>query len=264
MAAASGLFSFYVFHGHMPARALAHAARDASRRARIALGLKKAPPAAKPRTSEKIPTVKWSELCRASGVVFHESDKADGNVNLAELAVLNALCRACRPRELFEIGTFDGRTTLNLAANSEANVFTLDLPAGHATKFEVVGGDNKYVNKPASGARFTSEPNCRLPAAQRITQLYGDSASFDFSPWHGRMDFVFVDGAHSHDFVMNDSRVALKLLRSGGGVIVWHDYGVWPDVAVALEDLLKEQPALPLRHVRGTSLVVARIGAGGR
>jgi predicted O-methyltransferase YrrM len=259
MPARGGLFTTWVFHGHLPLRALARACREAGRTLRETLGLKKSRGAARSRTSPRIPDVKWSQVCRASAVVFHETDKADGNVSLSELAVLNALCRTHGARELFEIGTFDGRTTLNLAANSDGKVFTLDLPAGHATKFEVQGADNRYVDKPASGARFTSDPNRRLPEAQRITQLFGDSASFDFSPWHGKIDLVFVDGAHSYDFVVNDTRVALRLLKPTGGVIVWHDYGVWPDVAKALDDLLTEMPGLPLRHVCGTSLVVARI-----
>jgi predicted O-methyltransferase YrrM len=242
MPARGGLFSHYVFHGHLPLHAHAHAGREFLRALRI-------------------PDVKWSAVCRAAGVVFHEADQRDGNVSLAELAVLNALCRTHRPETIFEIGTFDGRTTLNLAANCDAQVLTLDLPAGHATKFAVVGADNRYVDKPASGARFTSAPNCHLPEARRITQLYGDSASFDFTPWHGKMDLVFVDGAHSYDFVINDTRVALRLLKPAGGVIVWHDYGVWPDVAKALDDLLTEMPGLPLQHVRDTSLIVARMGA---
>jgi predicted O-methyltransferase YrrM len=210
-----------------------------------------------------LPSVAWSEVCSPRAVCFREARKADGNVNLMELAVLNALCRSTAPRSVFEIGTFDGRTTLNLALNSDADVFTLDLPANHPTRFEVVGADNRYVNKPASGARFTSEPNCRLPCVRRITQLYGDSAAFDFSPWHGRVDFVFVDGAHSYDFVVSDSRVALQLLRPEGGVIVWHDYGVWPDVARALDEFQAQHPELKLVHIRGTSLAVS-IRAGSR
>ncbi len=69
----------------------------------------------------------------------------DGNVNVAELAVLNALCRTLKPKSIMEIGTFDGRTTLNLALNSNAQVFTLDLPSNAETVFQVTGADEKYV-----------------------------------------------------------------------------------------------------------------------
>jgi predicted O-methyltransferase YrrM len=38
-------------------------------------------------------------------------------------------------------------------------------------------------------------------------------------------DLVFVDGDHSFDAVLADSRSAFDLIRPGG-VVVWHDYRV--------------------------------------
>jgi len=248
---------FQVYNLYIPSREFAHGFRAASHAIREKLGLRKK------RANEvgwKLPTVHWSTICRPNGALFLETDKADGNVNLTELAVLNALCRTHKPKEIFEIGTFDGRTTLNLALNSEANVHTLDLPAEELESSEVVGADKRYVDKPSSGARFTSPPHNALPCVKRIQQQLGDSAKFDFSPWHGKMDFIFVDGAHSYDFVVNDSDVALRLLNPKGGVIVWHDYGVWPDVAQALRELKEKKPDLPLVHVKGTSLAVSVSG----
>lgn len=245
---------FQIYNFYIPSREFAHGFRAAGRAIREKLGLRKKRADA---GGWRLPTVPWSELCRPNGALFLETDKADGNVNLTELAVLNGLCRTYRPKEIFEIGTFDGRTTLNLALNSDANVHTLDLPAEELDSSDVVGADRRYVEKPSSGARFTSPPHNALPCVKRIGQLLGDSAKFDFSPWHGKMDFVFVDGAHTHDFVVNDSQVALKLLNPKGGVIVWHDYGVWPDVAKALQELTEEKPDLPLVNVKGTSLAVS-------
>src|SRR4051812_42684599 len=46
-------------------------------------------------------------------VTLTEARGTDGNVTLLELLVLTRLVRERRPRALFEIGTFDGRTTLN-------------------------------------------------------------------------------------------------------------------------------------------------------
>jgi hypothetical protein len=42
-----------------------------------------------------------------------------------------------------------------------------------------------------------------------------------------------------------------------GGVIVWHDYGVWKGVTKGLEEL-EDQEGLGLKNIRGTSLVVWR------
>lgn len=248
---------FYIYRIYLPMRRFSHVFRNASRGLRSALGLRKS--AKTLQDDWRVRDVSWWQVCRSTGVAFKETDKADGNVSLAELAVLNGLVRTHQPRAIFEIGTFDGRTTLNLALNSEGDVHTLDLPASEAAKFGTFRGDKKYVDKPASGARFTSEPNASLPCTRRITQHYGDSATFDYSAFEGRMEFVFVDGAHNYDYVVNDTEVALKLLRPAGGVIVWHDYGVWPDVARGLKEICARHPYLELVHVRDTTLVVSII-----
>ena len=185
-------------------------------------------------------------------VQVRESYAVDGNVTLTELVVLASLAQKYRPRVIFEIGTFDGRTTINLAANSpEATVHTLDLPPGHATQMAVKPGDDTYINKPASGARYRGT-DCE----SRIVQHYGDSATFDFSKFEGRVDMVFVDGAHSYDYVKSDSQHALRLLRDGRGVILWHDYGT-REVTEAIDDLRDSDPAFAgLRRVGNTALAV--------
>src|ERR1019366_6589079 len=53
-----------------------------------------------------------------------------GNVSALELIILAKIAHLVQARMVFEIGTFDGRSTLNLAANSsdDARVYTFDLP----------------------------------------------------------------------------------------------------------------------------------------
>jgi predicted O-methyltransferase YrrM len=176
----------------------------------------------------------------------------DGNVTLLELAVLASLVRRRSPEKIFEIGTFDGRTALNLAANARtAIVHTLDLPPQQATAFSVKTGDEVYINKTESGSRFRG-----TDCADRIAQHYGDSATFNFEPYWGQMDFVFVDGAHSEDYVKADSLTALKLLRPGSGVIVWHDYGT-TQVTEAIDQLWRSDPRFSeMKHVDQTALAV--------
>ncbi|HMC56268.1 MAG TPA: hypothetical protein VKH19_13890, partial [Gemmatimonadaceae bacterium] len=61
---------------------------------------------------------------------------SEGNVSLLELLVLCRVVRERAPVQLFEIGTFDGRSTAALAANAPAGavVNTLDLPPDHPTR----------------------------------------------------------------------------------------------------------------------------------
>lgn len=202
-----------------------------------------------------LPEVDLADLTdREATVQIREPVAADGNISELELIVIAKLVRRAGPKALFEIGTFDGRTTLNMAANAppEATVHTLDLPLEklHETKLGLDAGERPYVAKEQSGARYLGT-DCE----EKITQHYGDSAEFDFSPFHGSVDFVFVDGSHARDYVKNDSEQALKMLRDGRGTIVWHDYDGWPGVTTALNQLYStRREFLDLRHIRGTSL----------
>lgn len=202
------------------------------------------------------PAQAW--VADAAPVRVLEPDAADGNVTGYELLVIAQIMAAAKPQACFEIGTFDGRTTLNLAANSAegGRVYTLDLPPQdlNRTGLKIAHGDENFIKKDRSGARFAGtayEP--------QITQLYGDSATFDFSPYEGKMDVVFVDGAHSYDYVKNDTAVALRLLKPGGGIILWHDYGsrYWKDLTRAINELHQERPEFAnMRHIKDTAIVV--------
>ena len=202
-----------------------------------------------------LPQVAWTELLARRPIRLVETAKADGNVNLAELAILAQAAAAVPPGSLVvEIGTFDGRTTLNLAVNAgEARVVTLDLPPDERAAFALAPGERQYVDKPQPGARFRSVRPPWLEAARRITQLLGDSATFDWSPYEGRAGLVFVDGSHAYNYARKDSETAMRLVAKDG-LVLWHDYGRWEGVSRALDELEAER-RLGLRHIAGTSLV---------
>ena len=184
----------------------------------------------------------------------------DGNTSLLELALLASLVKIAGARAVFEFGTFDGRTAVNLAANCAlgGTVFTLDLPSEQAnvTRLPLDDRDKVYIDKPAPGARYKG-----TPFETSIVQLHGDSAAFDFSRFHNATDFVFIDASHKYEYVLNDTRIALRLLRDGRGTIAWHDYTQWWDGVVrALEELHATEPKLAgMRHIEGTDLVYTRV-----
>src|SRR6185503_17662195 len=83
------------------------------------------------RVPPTLPVVAASALVPENATLdIRAIDAVDGNVSERELITICRLVRQQQPMTLFEFGTFDGRTTLNLAANapSDARVFTLDLP----------------------------------------------------------------------------------------------------------------------------------------
>jgi predicted O-methyltransferase YrrM len=172
---------------------------------------------------------------------------APGNQSYSGLTFLIELGRFLRAGRVFEIGTYNGATAWCLARNLPGTeVHTLDLPVDQdpALAYGVSDASNRL--------RFEQRAYEALPlGGSRVVQHSGDSATFDFTPWRGSIDLVYVDGAHSHEYVRADTQSAFELVRESGA-IVWDDY--WrriPGVSAALH----EQTA-PLFRVPGTRLVV--------
>jgi predicted O-methyltransferase YrrM len=203
-----------------------------------------------------IPETELSSVLRGNSAIrLSEPCFQTGNVTLEELAALSFIVKERDPGAVFEMGTFDGRTTLNIALNTGegAKIYTLDLPREklNATKLPVTSGDRDLIDKETSGARFALRRE-----AGKITQLYGDTAVFDFAPYEDRMDLVFIDASHSYEYVLNDSRIAFKLLRNGKGTVLWHDYGSCGEVTEALNELYRTRPEMrSAGRLRNTSLV---------
>jgi predicted O-methyltransferase YrrM len=152
-----------------------------------------------------------------------------------EAFVLASVVTHLKPKAIFEIGTSTGASTAIMAgASAETSVlYTLDLPPDRPElALRGLDEDPPERNPDVIGSCFRGEP-----IASKITQLYGDSATYDFSLYRGTIDIVFVDGSHSYDYVSSDSRAALEML-SPGGVIVWDDCTrEFPGLVRALNEL---------------------------
>lgn len=155
-------------------------------------------------------------------------------VPLPELLTLAGLCRYIKPRRIFEIGTYTGSSTLVMAINApdETEILTLDLEPSQ---------------KIGSAFRDTSY-------SSKIRQLYGNSLTFDYTPYERGIDLVLVDANHSYECVSVDTEKAFALLRPGG-VIVWDDYR-WLEVhseCAGVTLFLNElQATRPLFSIAGT------------
>jgi predicted O-methyltransferase YrrM len=182
-------------------------------------------------------------------------EPVDGNVSLLELLVMCTVAKESGAKAAFEIGTFNGRTALNLALNMPADgeVFTLDLPAEDVSTVAGVldSGNVHYVTNHTPGDLFQRWAGTERA---RITQLLGDSATFDYTPYMGKMDVVFIDGAHSYDYVRRDTESAMNLLRGGKGTVFWHDYDACIGVIEFVDELAARHPEYAIRHVAGTKL----------
>ena len=72
------------------------------------------------------------------------------------------------------------------------------------------------------GNRRVGEAIISDPAITNVTQHYGDSATWDFSPVQG-LDFVLIDGSHSYEYVRSDTFRCAEA-AAGRATFVWHDF----------------------------------------
>ena len=168
------------------------------------------------------------------------------NVKLDEKILIGLIAHLLDPKLVFEIGTFDGGTTLHLAQSTgmDCRIFTLDLPEKEFDLTQDPGGmsgsrvGHKFQNTDVSG---------------KITQLRGNSTTYDYSPYIGTVDLVFVDAAHDYIHGYPDSKNALQLVKPGGYVL-WHDCTpYWSELVHAICDATE---GYKLMRLSGTSVAV--------
>jgi hypothetical protein len=140
-----------------------------------------------------------------------------------DMVSLALACQLAHPTVIFEIGTLDGYTAGLFALNSgdDARIYTLDLPKDQVPALAVTDMDRAHIVLRNSTRDLDS---LGRHWDNKIIKLFGDSFSFDFSPYHGQVELFFIDGAHSYQYVKSDTENALKCIKKGG-LLIWHDYG---------------------------------------
>jgi predicted O-methyltransferase YrrM len=153
---------------------------------------------------------------------------------LLETALLIAAMKSVSARRIFEIGTYRGATTLNLALNApdDAEVYTFDLPPDEEIEQhpEDVPFTREHfaMDKPEfAGSRVEG----------KIRVIMGNSLTEDLSRFYP-MDFIFIDGGHDEATVTADTVNAFKMVGPGG-CVAWHDYKNprYPELTAYLESL---------------------------
>ena len=195
------------------------------------------------RHASDLPRVAIDSLVPAVPVELIEVSHNPWNTTLFEQCVLARIARHVRPVQIFEFGTYDGRTCVNLLINSPttAHATTIDLPPG-------VGDANAERGVRLAGERI----------AGRVTQLFGDCRTHDFSAFAKRIDLVFIDAGHGYESARADTASAMRMV-SQRGWIVWHDYaGIFPGVTRAVDELARSAPTgRRFVQVEGSSLAVS-------
>jgi hypothetical protein len=173
-----------------------------------------------------------------------------GNISLYELFIISLLSK-CSNFSILELGTFDGRTSNNLALNSNNSVITVDLPPNIKPTLPI-------ANQPGADERGYIGKYKLFKSSLPIKQIWCDTAKLkEQYPFDHIIDFIFIDASHSYEYVKHDSEYALSIIHDEG-IIIWHDYDGWPGVTKGLNELYESDPnhVNNFRHIDCTSFVI--------
>jgi predicted O-methyltransferase YrrM len=200
-------------------------------------------------SSGKLPRAEFREIfagietCSTVMVRKPESRRIGWSLDLQELIHILSVARHTNAKRILEIGTYDGFTALNLAANLDdgGEVCTLDLPLDQQARSAQISNtcDPEIV-----GSKFRGEKE-----AKKIRQLWADSTKAEWECFGSAFDMIVIDGCHDYPYVKSDSLNAVRHVRPGGTVF-WHDYGQFPDVSRALDELARDYPIVAIRGTR--------------
>lgn len=114
-------------------------------------------------------------------------------------------------RRVIEVGSGYGYSSIMMALNGAANVFSIDPHAGElGGSLEVMRGHIRYNE-----------------VGRRVFPIVGRSD--DVLPWliaaGARFDFAFIDGDHSAAAVERDFMYCRQLVGHQRGQVALHDYG---------------------------------------
>jgi hypothetical protein len=194
------------------------------------------------------PRVSNIDLSQIRGI---DRVRVEGPVRRHSPLILTALSMLLECETLFELGPDMGGTTGLLAHNlPKARIFLLDDGAEPLGQAKPGPADRLYhLPRGAYAPRLDATAE-----AGGVTYLSGDSFTFDFLPYSGTADLVYIEASRRYSYIRSDTEAAFGLL-SELGTIVWDGYSGDPGVYAYLNDLA---PSLdrPVFHLLGTRLAL--------
>ena len=178
-----------------------------------------------------------------------------GGLTLEELCVIISITKYYKVKNYLEIGSFRGRTSINIAHNNtNINIDTLDLPNDYKfdnLQFKLLKNDTIQASHQKRGYFFEKYKEY----SNKINNYYGDSANFDFKKLDKKFDLIFIDGSHKYENVVIDSINAINILYEHG-FIIWHDYSIQNMEVVKAIKYIKKKYNLKIYSIKNTKFAI--------
>lgn len=143
-----------------------------------------------------------------------ESFLLDGSSLITDLQLLATIAARKNINSYLEIGTWRGESVHNVAKQID-DCTTINLSK---KEMQDMGWNLKYAEQ--HGILSNKNP--------KILHLEANTKTFDFGSLNKKYDLIFIDGDHSYEMVLNDTKKVFQHLIHDNSIVVWHDYAYNP------------------------------------
>jgi hypothetical protein len=160
---------------------------------------------------QQLPTVSILDLFPNLDETVSNYSYLSGTSLVTDLVLLKSLARKYENCAYLEIGSWRGESLCNV------NDVTPDC-----TSLTLSEEEMRAFNL---GEGFIKIHGVFSKNRKNIQVIHHNSHTYDFSKLNKKFDLIFVDGDHTYEGVLNDSKKVFPLRKNEHSVIVWHDYG---------------------------------------
>jgi predicted O-methyltransferase YrrM len=139
----------------------------------------------------------------------------EGTSLITDLILLKKLARRFDKCNYLEIGSWRGESIANISEN-----------AVHCTTINLSAEEMKGLNL---SNEFIEVHGAFSKNIKNLTEIFHNSHTYDFENLKDKFDLIFIDGDHSYEGILNDTRKTFNLRKDTSSIIVWHDYGFTPE-----------------------------------
>ena len=194
-------------------------------------------------SKSRLPTINLMDITGNSGTYLSTYSFLPGTSMITDIILLKALAKRFPNCAYLEIGSWRGESLVNVAEVASES-YSLSLSTEEMKSF----------GYPAS---VSAVSDFFIKDDPKIKLIKHNSQTFDFKKLDKKFDLIFIDGDHSYNGVLADTRNAFKLLKDENSILVWHDYGFTAEdihygVFAAILDGIPEAEHAHLYHVSNT------------
>lgn len=195
----------------------------------------------------QLPTVDILDLFPDLDVQLDYYSFLKGTALISDMILLKSLAKTFNDCNYLEIGSWRGESAANVSKETlTSTALTLGEEQMRALNF---------------GEAFISVHGIFSKNIDNLNTIHVNTHVYDFGVLNKKFDLIFIDGDHSYEGVLNDTKKSYKVLKDKKSVIVWHDYGnstedVRPSVFEAILDGIPKEKHKNLYHVSNTMCAI--------